>query len=86
MQSITTGSTHLLMHGAAMPSTISLADQGAKPGVCVPRIEDPKRNIEILIAILERTCDDIYNIIIYNNNRENATLKSQVWGSLTLAQ
>ena len=37
------------------------------------------RNIE---AILERTCDDT----TYKNNRENAALKSQVWGSLTLAQ
>ena len=43
---ITTGSAHLAMHGAAMPSTISLAGQGAEPGVARvminwARVSDP---------------------------------------------
>ena len=49
-----TGSAHL---STELPSTISLAGQGAEPG-CARRVY--KILNEILIAILERTCDDIY--------------------------
>ena len=47
----------------------------------------PKWNIEILIAMLEvQWRSHIYNIAHIYIYRENVALKSQVWGSLTLAQ
>ena len=62
-----------------LPSTVLLAGHGAEPG-CAHRVY--KILNEILIAMLERTCDDIYTYIQQRKCRVEVTSE----GSLTLAQ
>ena len=68
VQSITTGSAHL-------PNVHNIVGRprDRARGARAAYIRYPKWNMEIFIAILERTCDDI--------NRENATLKSHKCGA-----